>query len=138
MSVIYIRTGAKKMSINKAIIIGRLGQDPKQKDEGSLCTFSVATSEKVKGESKTEWHEIVVFGKTADVCAQYLSKGSEVYVEGKIRYSTFTAKDGSEKRKTEIIADRVEFLSKREVRNDTHSVSGAAQSYNIDFDDIPF
>jgi single-strand DNA-binding protein len=81
----------------------------------SVCTFNVATSEKWKdkeGEKReqTEWHRIVCFGKTAELCGQYLEKGRQVYIEGKIQTRKWEDKDGVERWTTEIIARKVLFL----------------------------
>lgn len=100
--------------INKAIIIGNLGQDPETRYTASgaaICTLSVATSEKWKdkqsGEQKenTEWHRVVMFGKVAEVADQYLSKGSTVYIEGKIKTRKWEDKEGGTRYTTEIVVD---------------------------------
>lgn len=106
------------MSVNKAILLGRLGQDPETKhlDSGkSVCNFSIATSEKWKGKDgqdneKSEWHRIVAWDKTAEICAKYLTKGREVYVEGKIETRKWTDKNGQDKYTTEIRALNVQFI----------------------------
>jgi single-strand DNA-binding protein len=104
--------------INRVILVGRLGQDPesKQLDNGNTVTnFSVATSEtwtdKTTGEKKetTEWHRISVFGKLAEVAAQYLKKGRQCYVEGKLKTRSYEV-DGVKKYSTDILADKIEFL----------------------------
>lgn len=102
--------------INKVIILGRLGQDPETKqfnDGNAVTSFSLATSRKwtKDGEEKeeTEWHRISAFGKTGEVAAKYLSKGRQVYVEGRLRTRTWE-KDGEKRYATEIVAERVEFL----------------------------
>ena len=79
--------------VNKVILIGHLGQDPEVKamsNGKSVCNFSLATSESWKDKNgqkteKTEWHRIVMFGKVADICGQYLQKGSQIYIEGKLQ-----------------------------------------------------
>lgn len=109
-------------SVNKVILIGNLGRDPETRftnSGGSVTNFSLATTESFtdKGgarQERTEWHNIVVWGKQGENCAQYLKKGSPVYVEGRITYREYEAKDGSGKRKaTDIVAMRVQFLSQR-------------------------
>ena len=104
-------------SINKAIIVGHLGQDPELRstDKGmSVCNFSVATSESWmdNGEKKekTEWHRVVVWGRQAEICEQYLKKGRLVYVEGKIQTRKYEDRDGADRYSTEIIARDVQFL----------------------------
>lgn len=98
--------------INKVIILGTLGQDPEVKympSGGAVCNLSLATSEqwndKATGEKKeqTEWHRVVIFGKLAEVAGEYLRKGSQVYVEGKLRTRKWTDQSGVEKYTTEIV-----------------------------------
>lgn len=98
--------------INKVIILGTLGQDPEVKympSGGAVCNLSLATSEqwndKSTGEKKeqTEWHRVVIFGKLAEVAGEYLRKGSQVYVEGKLRTRKWTDQSGVEKYITEIV-----------------------------------
>jgi single-strand DNA-binding protein len=109
-------------SVNKVILIGNLGRDPETRftNSGSSVTnFSIATTESFSDKSgarqeRTEWHNIIVWGKQGENCAQYLKKGRSVYVEGRISYREYEAKDGSGKRKvTEIVANRVQFLGGR-------------------------
>jgi single-strand DNA-binding protein len=109
-------------SVNKVILIGNLGRDPETRftNSGSSVTnFSIATKESFADKSgarqeRTDWHNIIVWGKQGEACAQYLKKGSPVYVEGRISYREYEAKDGSGKRKvTEIVAMRTQFLSSR-------------------------
>ncbi len=108
--------------VNKAIIVGNLGRDPEVRylpSGQSVANFSVATSESFNDKSgnrqeRTDWHNIVVYGKQAELCGQYLKKGRQVYIEGRISYREYEAKDGSGKRKvTEIVAQRVQFLGGR-------------------------
>ena len=103
------------MSVNKAILIGRLGKDPELRQTQSqmaVCTLSVATSERRKDASgnwneQTEWHNVVVFGKTAENCAQYLAKGRQVYVEGRIQTRKWQDKEGKDRYTTEIVGNGV-------------------------------
>ncbi|MBF0413861.1 MAG: single-stranded DNA-binding protein [Desulfamplus sp.] len=108
--------------LNKVMIIGRLGADPELRysPQGLAVTrFSVATSEervdKNTGEKqeRTEWHRVVVFDKIAEVCAKYLSKGRQVYVEGKLQTSSYD-KDGQKHYSTDIIANTVQFLDPKQ------------------------
>lgn len=95
--------------MNIAIVHGKLGRDPELKaGETSVCRFSLATDEYSKGEKKAEWHNVVCFGKTAELAAKYLSKGAGAVVVGRLQTSNWE-KDGVKHYKTEIIADRVEF-----------------------------
>lgn len=105
--------------INKALLVGNLGADPETRytNEGKPVTqFKVATSEKYKGEEKTEWHNVVCFGKTAEFVGQYLKKGNKVFVEGKIQTDKFE-KDGQTKYFTKIIGFNVQNLSPRNSGN---------------------
>lgn len=118
--------------INKVIIIGRLGRDPETRHlqtGDAVCNFSVATSEewrdKNSGEKKekTEWHRCTAFRKLGEICGQYLSKGSQIYLEGKLQTRQWE-KDGQTHYTTEIIADTVQFLStKTENSADGHRYS---------------
>jgi len=110
------------MSVNKAILVGNLGRDPEVRSTPSgqsVCNFSLATTEKYTDRGggqreQTEWHNIVAWGKTAELCGQYLKKGRQVYVEGRISTRQYEAKDGSGKRyRTEVVAQRVQFLGGR-------------------------
>jgi len=104
--------------MNKAILIGRLGQDPETRaTQGGqeVCNFSLATSEKWtdKGgdsQEKTEWHKIVTFGKLASVCTKYLKKGKMVCVEGRLQTRKWDDKDGNKRETTEVVALSVIFL----------------------------
>ena len=108
-----------RMTVNKAILVGNLGRDPEVRFTPSgraVANFTMATSEKwtdQDGNKKehTEWHTIIVWGKQAETCGQYLSKGRQVYVEGKIRSREFEDKEGHKRKVTEIIADNVRFLA---------------------------
>ena len=105
--------------LNQVQIIGHLGRDPETRSFPSgdqVCNFTLATTERWKdkqtGEQKeaTEWHRISTFGKLAEICSQYLLKGSLVYVQGKITTRKWTDKDGIEKYSTEIKADSMKML----------------------------
>jgi single-strand DNA-binding protein len=107
------------MSLNKAMVIGRLGQNPEIRYAPTglpVVNFSVATTEPYldkegKRQERTEWHRVVVIGKLALTCNEYLKKGRQVFVEGRLRSSEFETKaDGREQHRTEIIASRVQFL----------------------------
>jgi single-strand DNA-binding protein len=109
-------------SVNKVILIGNLGRDPETRftnSGSSVTSFSLATKDSFADKSgarqeRTEWHNITVWGKQGETCAQYLKKGSSVYIEGRITYREYEAKDGSGKRKaTDIVAMRVQFLNSR-------------------------
>jgi len=106
-------------SVNKVIIVGNIGRDPESRvlpSGDALTNISVATSDRYKdkatGEMKetTEWHRITFFGKLAEIAGQYLRKGSQVYVEGKLRTRKYTDQAGVEKYSTEIVADSMQML----------------------------
>ena len=94
-------------SLNKAALIGHLGRDPETKhlDSGTVvCNFSIATNEKYGDSESTSWHRIVAFGKLAEICQKYLTKGKAVYIEGRIQYRQWEDKDGAKRTTTEIVA----------------------------------
>ncbi|MGO9452706.1 MAG: single-stranded DNA-binding protein [Candidatus Binataceae bacterium] len=110
------------MAVNKVILIGNLGRDPEVRylpSGNPVANFSIATSDSFTDrngakQERTDWHNIVVYGKQAESCGQYLKKGRQVFIEGRISYRNYEAKDGSGKRYvTEIVAQRVQFLGGR-------------------------
>jgi single-strand DNA-binding protein len=104
--------------INKVILIGNLGVDPELKYTAggtAVCKFSLATNETFKDrdgrqQERTEWHRLVVWGKLAEICSQYLAKGRQVYVEGSLRTSKWEGQDGQPRYTTEVVAREVQFL----------------------------
>lgn len=108
--------------VNKAFLLGNVGKDPELRStQGgtAVCTLSIATSERVKDRDgtwtdKTEWHNVVCFGTTAENVAKYVRKGKQVHVEGKIQTRKWQDKEGKDRWTTEIIADRVQFLGGKE------------------------
>ncbi|MEJ2656497.1 MAG: single-stranded DNA-binding protein [Desulfobacterales bacterium] len=139
--------------INKVILIGNLGSDPEVRytpDGTAVANFNIATSDewtdKETGERKkrTEWHRIVAWRKLGEICGEYLSKGRQVYVEGKLQTRSWE-KDGVTRYTTEIIASDVQFLGSRNA-GDTYRTSDAAPSQGYEEpplttrqdDDIPF
>lgn len=104
--------------VNKVTLIGRLGQNPEVKytPAGQAVTnFSVATNERWTDKNgqkidRTEWHRIVVWGKLAELCGQYLAKGRQVYLEGKLQTRQWQDKDGQTKYSTEVLVNEVKFL----------------------------
>lgn len=132
-------------SLNKVQLIGRMGKDPEQRTTttGTTVTnFTLATSEKYNGEEKTEWHNIVAFKKAAELIAQYCSKGSQIYVEGKIQTRKWQDKDNNTRYSTEIIVFNFLFLDgKREAQDPTESQYNSTQSMpdsGISDSEIPF
>ena len=106
------------MSLNKAILIGRLGRDPEVRhmpNGEAVCNFSIATSETWKDQhgqkqERTEWHAITLYRRMAEVAGQYLKKGSLVYIEGRIQSRKYTGKDGIERTAYEIIGSEMKML----------------------------
>jgi single-strand DNA-binding protein len=136
-------------SVNKWIGIGNLGKDPEMKYTASgeaICNFSIACTESWKdkqtGEKKemTEWVRISFFGKLAEICGQYLKKGSQVYVEGSMRTRKWTDKDGQERYTTEIRGDEMKMLgSKQDGSQQTQQQqrqAPASQPSGGSFDDL--
>jgi single-strand DNA-binding protein len=104
--------------VNRVTIVGNLGRDPEARYAQSgmtICKLSVAVTEKVKDgdawKDETEWFRVTVFGKTAENAAQYLQKGRQVYVEGRLKTEKYKDKDGVEKVSVEVIASNVVFLA---------------------------
>ena len=108
--------------VNKAILVGNLGRDPELRttpNGQSVVNFTLATSETWNDKSgerqeRTEWHRIVVWGKTAEMCNQYLSKGRTVYIEGRIQTREWEDKDGAKRYTTEVNASTVNFIGPRQ------------------------
>lgn len=105
-------------SLNKVMLIGRLGNDPEVRytsGGGAVANFSLATNDSWTDKSgqkqeRTEWHRIVVWGKTAELCGQYLSKGRQAYIEGRLQTREWTDKEGQKRYTTEVVAQTVQFL----------------------------
>jgi single-strand DNA-binding protein len=109
-------------SVNKVILVGNLGRDPETRympDGGAITNISVATTDVWKDKNgekqeKTEWHRVAFFGKLAEIAGEYLKKGSQVYVEGRLQTRKWQDKDGADKYTTEIVADRMQMLGSRQ------------------------
>jgi single-strand DNA-binding protein len=108
-------------SVNRVILIGNLGRDPEVRylpSGDAVANFSIATTEKWKDKNgemqeQTEWHRISFFGRQAEICGEYLRKGSSVYIEGRLQTRKWTDKDGNERTTTEIRGDRMQMLGGR-------------------------
>jgi len=106
-------------SLNKVMLIGNLGKDPEVRYTASgtaVAGFSLATSEKFKGKSgewedKTEWHNITLWGRLAEIAGEYLSKGKTVYIEGRLQTRKWQDRDGRDRYTTEIVGDKMQMLS---------------------------
>ena len=145
------------MSLNKVMIIGRLGQEPELKYTPSgapVCNFSMATTESWSDKSgqkqeKTEWHRIVVWGKLAEICNQYLWKGRQAYVEGRLQTRSWEGQDGNKRYTTEVNASNVQFIGDKAQATQSSNpeptqAASKEEEYNISTDtnftadDIPF
>ncbi len=109
-------------SVNRVILIGNLGRDPELRYTAGgqpVASFSVATNERWndregKTQERTEWHRIVVWGKQGENCANYLQKGRTVYIEGRLQTREWEDKEGHKRQTTEVVAQSVQFLDRRE------------------------
>ena len=109
------------MSVNRVILVGRLGRDPETRYTGAgqpVCNFSIATDETYKDRSgqrqkRTEWHKIVLWGKQAEIAQQYLKKGAQIYLEGRIQQREWTDKEGQKRTSFEIVANNFRMLGSR-------------------------
>ncbi|MCK4223828.1 MAG: single-stranded DNA-binding protein [candidate division Zixibacteria bacterium] len=135
--------------VNKVILIGNLGKDPELRylpSGQSVTKFPLATGSKWKDkdgqwQDRTDWHNIVAFGRTAEVCNEYLKKGSQVYVEGRIQTRSYDDRDGNKKWITEIIAQSMQMLGRKgepeaEVAEETGQPM--AEETKTEDDDLPF
>ncbi len=145
-------------SLNKILLIGHLGKDPEVRytqDGAAVASFSLATSENFTDKSgtrqeRTEWHSIKTFGKLADICKQYLTKGKQVYIEGRIQTREYTDREGIKRRITEIVASQMIMLGSRSqgaeagvqpMESVARTVADADQAFGdagITDNDIPF
>ena len=124
--------------LNKAQVIGYVGKEPKistTQNNAKIASFSIATTEKsyttqngVTIPERTEWHNIVVFGKLADVIEKYVHKGSRMYVEGKMRTRAFTDKNGVQKTITEINVDNLEMLDSKPTQQSASANADVSQT----------
>lgn len=140
-------------SVNKVIIVGNLGADPEKRlfpGGGTVTSLRVATSEtrknKASGSSTehTEWHRVVLFDRLGEVAAQYLNKGSQVYIEGRLRTRKWQAQDGTDKYATEIVVSDMQFIGgRRTVQQEQEFVPPQKKEsgnnyHHQDDDDLPF
>lgn len=132
-------------SVNKVILIGNLGRDPELRSTASgnlVANFPIATTEVWTGkdgqkQERTEWHRIVVWGKQAEICNQYLVKGKQVFVEGTLQTRSWEDRDGNKRYTTEVKGLRVLMLGKPEGKRSTEEPAPPADTDYSD-DDIPF
>lgn len=119
-------------SVNRVTLLGRLGRDPKTSDAQGLaiCRLALATTRRYKGrdgekKEETEWHNVVVFGKTAEVAQQYLVKGSEVYIEGRLHTRKYTDKQGVERYATEVVCESLQMGARPQGKSSSASSAPA-------------
>ncbi|MFC1565284.1 single-stranded DNA-binding protein [candidate division KSB1 bacterium] len=138
-------------SVNKVILIGNLGQDPELKympNGDAVCNFTIATTDSWKNregeqQDRTEWHRIVAFRRLAEICGEYLKKGKQVFVEGRIRTRSWDDKDGIKRYTTEVIADSMTMLGRKDDDNSgsnynsSSGTSGKPEKFEEE-DDLPF
>ena len=123
------------MNVNKVILVGRAGKDPEARETGkgeAVANISLATNSGYGDNEKTDWHRVTFFGNLANTVIDYVKKGQEIYVEGRISYSKYTGKDGVEKYSTSIIAYSMQ-MGKKESGS-----ASAVSSANGDDDSLPF
>ena len=127
------------MSLNKVILIGRLGRDPEVRympNGDAVCNFSVATSESWtdrnsgQRQERTEWHNISMYRRLAEIAGQYLKKGSQVYLEGKIQSRKYTDKQGMERTAYDIVCSEMKMLDSRNSQQQDNWDNGGAQNYS--------
>lgn len=141
--------------VNKVILVGNLGADPELRYAPSgmaIANFRIATTETWKDKNgakqdKTEWHRIVAFGKLAEICGEYLNKGKQIYVEGKIQTRQWEDKDGNKRYTTEVVAQTMQMLGPAGEKGAASASGGAGASEEqppamenppAELDDIPF
>jgi single-strand DNA-binding protein len=132
-------------SVNKVILVGNLGADPEMRFMPSgdpIANLRVATTDsykdKASGEKKetTEWHRVVMFNRLAEIAGQYLKKGSQVYLEGRLQTRKWTDKEGQERYSTEIVCNEMKMLGKREGGGDDHDQKPSDGKRKPSFDDL--
>jgi len=122
-------------TINKVLLLGRLGKDPELRYAPSgtaIATFSIATNHRQKSEGdwvdKTEWHNILTFGKLAEFAGEYLQKGKQVFIEGRLQTSTWEDQQGVKKYKTEIVASEIQLIGSKSEGENQSSGEEASES----------
>ena len=119
-------------SVNKVMLLGNLGRDPEVRtfpNGDSVCNFSIATStswkDKVSGDKKekTEWHNIVMYRKLAEIAGEYLKKGSSIFIEGSLQTRKWQTEEGQDRYTTEVVADTMQMLGGKDNRNNTSNSS---------------
>ena len=138
--------------VNKVILVGRLGADPEMKYTNSgtgICRFNIATSERWNDkegqkQERTEWHRVVAWAKLGELCNEYLKKGRQAYIEGRMQTRSWQDKDGNKKYTTEVVANTVQFLGSADRSDNPKSDSlppdgpFLEETTDVKDDDIPF
>ena len=132
------------MSVNKAILIGNVGKDPEIRylENGTpFCTITLATNETYQNKAgdrvtKTEWHNVVLWRGLAEVASKYVKKGSQIYIEGRIRTRSYDDKDGNKKYITEIVADNMQLLGRRSDDGQSASSSQSSEAKAVQEPDV--
>lgn len=133
------------MSVNKVILVGRLGKDPETRYTSggqAVCNFSLATDETFKDKSgerqkRTEWHRIVIWAKQAEIAQQYLKKGAQIYLEGRIQSREWTDKENQKRTSYEIVATNFRMLGSKSDSSGSGYRSNSAAAGSADFDGAP-
>ena len=133
-------------SVNKAILIGNLGRDPEMRYTPSgqaVSTFTIATSERWRDkdgqpQERTDWHNIVCWGRQAEIANQYLKKGRPVYIEGRIQNRSYDDKDGNKRYISEVIAQKLQFLGGRPEESGSNEAPEVPPEPPAEEDDLPF
>lgn len=132
------------MSLNKAMLIGNAGQDPEvtQTDNGKVATFNLAVTEKYKDKNgerqeRTDWIKIVAWRNSADIVEKFIKKGSPLFIEGKIRVRSWADKEGKKMYVTEVIADNIQLLGRKDAQPAQQSSQPAAPSYENNYGSTP-
>ncbi|WP_367414060.1 single-stranded DNA-binding protein [Snodgrassella alvi] len=126
------------MSVNKVILVGRLGRDPETRympNGDAITNFSLATDEQWRDrngerQARTEWHNVSLYGKLGEIAGQYLRKGSQVFIEGKIQSRKYTGKDGIERMAYDIIGNEMKMLGNRNDGSDSGNNNAAPPTSN--------
>ena len=132
-------------SVNKVILMGNLGKDPEVRfmpNGDAVCNFSIATTDTWKDKAgerqeKTEWHNIVMYRRLAEIAGEYLKKGRPVYIEGRLQTRKWQTKEGQDRYTTEIIADSMQMLGGRDGTTPAQLGSDAEDKTKDDFDQTP-
>lgn len=132
------------MSVNKCILIGNVGKDPEVRNlqgGAKVATITLATTEKFKDREETEWHTVVIWNNLADVVEKYVKKGSQLYIEGRIKTEKYT-KDGQDRFIVKIVASSLQLLGKKESSSPAETSPAPQQRFKttplpVDDDDLP-